>query len=589
MKPSHLAIALAMIFSSVSSVLAQAVFSVASNPTSVAYAFDTAAPVGTVYLIQMTGVSAGGSMRVSYGVPITSAFSDIRVAGTGDYAGRVEIDTAASNRSAGLLVATMPSDTGEGQISVSGVKVSLLGTVRTSLAASVSTNAGAMLNGATLVLVIDAILEQYPRPSISSISPTSVRVGDTVSSMTVNGSNFLRQSVICWDGASRATSFQSSSQLSTAVTATEIANGRVVAVTVSNPSPGGGTSNEVTFTVNNPAPHLTSISPSRVTAGSAGFTLSVTGSSFARGATVLWDGQGMSTTYVNSGTLQASVSPEDVAFPGTPKVSVFNPGPGGGTSAVNTITIDTTGTLYFAHVVVGGGYTTVINLTNTGSDVAEGPLSLFDHSGNALLASINGAGLAGPSAGHTAAVSAPASVFPVSVSSGGTAYLKMQPASLPEVAKSGWAMVGTSAGLLSGVSTLELVDNGNVTAVAGILASPPVAAATIPVDNDGSLSKYTGFALANINKSGISVRIVILDADGRMTQTIRPDELNPLGARKQVARFMHEYVSSLLDFKGSIVLVADGGMSFVATALLQKQGRYTALPVIPGKPASLPE
>jgi hypothetical protein len=134
-----------------------------------------------------------------------------------------------------------------------------------------------------------------------------------------------------------------------------------------------------------------------------------------------------------------------------------------------------------------------------------------------------------------------------------------------------------------------LVDNGNLTAVAGILASPPVASATIPVDNDGSLSKYTGFALANINNSGISVRIVILDADGRITQTIRPDELNPLGARKQVARFMHEYVSSLLDFKGSIVLVADGGMSFVATALLQNQGRYTALPVIPGKPASLPE
>jgi hypothetical protein len=143
MKPVLALVALAMIFSSASSVLARAVFSLASEPTGVACAFDTATPVGTVRLVQMNGVSAAGSMRVSYGVPITSPLSAIR----SDSAGKVEPDTAASDRSTGLLVATMPGGATGGEVSIRGVTVSLVGTIFTSPTAAVTTNADAMFNG----------------------------------------------------------------------------------------------------------------------------------------------------------------------------------------------------------------------------------------------------------------------------------------------------------------------------------------------------------------------------------------------------------------------------------------------------------
>jgi len=51
-------------------------------------------------------------------------------------------------------------------------------------------------------------------------------------------------------------------------------------------------------------------------------------------------------------------------------------------------------------------------------------------------------------------------------------------------------------------------------------------------------------------------------------------ELNPLGAHKQIAKYFNEYVPSRPLFQGSIVLSAQSGQSFVATALLQDHGIY---------------
>jgi len=82
------------------------------------------------------------------------------------------------------------------------------------------------------------------------------------------------------------------------------------------------------ISVMNPIPVLTSSNPSSFNVGSASVTL--TGQNFINGATVLVNGQSVSTTF-NSGTqLTATVNPTQ---PGTIDLQVLNPSPGPATSA----------------------------------------------------------------------------------------------------------------------------------------------------------------------------------------------------------------------------------------------------------------
>jgi Tol biopolymer transport system component len=67
--------------------------------------------------------------------------------------------------------------------------------------------------------------------------------------LTVHGSNFVPASTAQWNGASRTTTFVSSSQLQAHIMQADLAAAGKVTVTVANPAPGGGASNVATFTV----------------------------------------------------------------------------------------------------------------------------------------------------------------------------------------------------------------------------------------------------------------------------------------------------------------------------------------------------
>jgi len=95
------------------------------------------------------------------------------------------------------------------------------------------------------------------------------------------------------------------------------------------------------YTANNPVPVATSLSPSSATAGGSAFTLTVTGSSFISSSVVKWNSTSLTTTYVSSTSLTAPVTAAMIATAGTATVTVFNPTPGGGTSAGLTFTIYT--------------------------------------------------------------------------------------------------------------------------------------------------------------------------------------------------------------------------------------------------------
>ncbi len=86
-------------------------------------------------------------------------------------------------------------------------------------------------------------------PSVSSISPNLVQAGTAAFTLTVNGTEFNAGSTVNLGSTALATTFVSSTQLTAAVTAAEIANYGWAPVTVSNPTPGGGVSSVAPLTI----------------------------------------------------------------------------------------------------------------------------------------------------------------------------------------------------------------------------------------------------------------------------------------------------------------------------------------------------
>lgn len=90
-----------------------------------------------------------------------------------------------------------------------------------------------------------------PVPTITAISPTSVLGGSAAGfALTINGANFMSASMVNFGGTTATATFVSSTQLTAAIPATAITSAGNAAVLVTNPPPGGGTSNMVNFTIN---------------------------------------------------------------------------------------------------------------------------------------------------------------------------------------------------------------------------------------------------------------------------------------------------------------------------------------------------
>jgi uncharacterized protein (TIGR03437 family) len=176
-------------------------------------------------------------------------------------------------------------------------------------------------------------LTTSPVPTLTSLSPTTKAAGGPGFTLTVTGSNFVGASVVRWGGSDRPTVFVASSLLTATVTASDLASGGTIPVTVFTPPPGGGLTNALTFTITvTPPPTLSSLKPAAAAASGPGFLLTVTGSGFVQGSVVRWNGSDRPTTLQTSTQLLAAISASDVAVAGTAQVTVFNPAPGGGLS-----------------------------------------------------------------------------------------------------------------------------------------------------------------------------------------------------------------------------------------------------------------
>ena len=217
--------------------------------------------------------------------------------------------------------------------------------------------------GAGLANGLDAVMAELgnPVPAITSLSPMSATRGSAGFTLTVNGSNFISGSTVRWNGSDRPTTFVSATQLTAMIAASDIASPSSLAarVTVFTSAPGGGTSNTLSFSIPNPAPTLTSLSPSSAIAGGAAFALTAAGSNFSPDSVIQWNGSPLLTSTGTATQLTALVPASDIAAVGTVQVTVFTPTPGGGTSAAVAfpITASTAPTFTAASLVNGASFT----------------------------------------------------------------------------------------------------------------------------------------------------------------------------------------------------------------------------------------
>ena len=99
-------------------------------------------------------------------------------------------------------------------------------------------------------------------------------------------------------------------------------------------------SDSASVTVQNPVPTLTSVSPDPIQVGN--FNITVTGTNFVNGAAVVFDGQLLVTTFVNSTSLTAAGTATDAEVGQVP-VLVQNPNPGSVDSNTVNVTVTSQG------------------------------------------------------------------------------------------------------------------------------------------------------------------------------------------------------------------------------------------------------
>jgi len=84
------------------------------------------------------------------------------------------------------------------------------------------------------------------------LSPSAAAPSGGAFTLTVDGTGFVSGATVNWNGSPRATTFVSSSKLTASILAADIATASTASITVTNPAPGGGTSNSEFFEVINP-------------------------------------------------------------------------------------------------------------------------------------------------------------------------------------------------------------------------------------------------------------------------------------------------------------------------------------------------
>src|SRR5579863_1675448 len=103
-----------------------------------------------------------------------------------------------------------------------------------------------------LMLASTLMLAQNPVPFVNQpLVPDAAPPGGPAFTLTVNGTGFVSGATVNWNGVALATTFVNQSQLTAIVPAVNISSAGTASVTVINPAPGGGPSNNQYFSISN--------------------------------------------------------------------------------------------------------------------------------------------------------------------------------------------------------------------------------------------------------------------------------------------------------------------------------------------------
>ncbi|MHB1134855.1 MAG: Ig-like domain-containing protein [Chloroflexota bacterium] len=86
-------------------------------------------------------------------------------------------------------------------------------------------------------------------PVVSAVTPLARRAGGEGFTLTVEGQDFAPVAVVRWNGVDRPTTYVDATHLTAEIAAADLRTVGEAQVSVHNPAPGGGASNEVPFTV----------------------------------------------------------------------------------------------------------------------------------------------------------------------------------------------------------------------------------------------------------------------------------------------------------------------------------------------------
>ena len=165
------------------------------------------------------------------------------------------------------------------------------------------------------------------QPQIHSLAPYTATVGSLAFTLTINGDHLVAGTTLRWAGVPVATTFISNTQLSATISSTLLSSAGTPQLTLRNPAPSNFDSAADHFLLLNGAPMITQLSPASTQAPSNSLLLTVKGSNFVNGARLLWNGELLAATFVNSTQLTVQLPPGLLTQGEVIGIVVQNPSP----------------------------------------------------------------------------------------------------------------------------------------------------------------------------------------------------------------------------------------------------------------------
>ena len=176
----------------------------------------------------------------------------------------------------------------------------------------------------------DVSLGGLPALQLTDISPVASNAAPPID-ITATGVGFTSQSVIQVSGAPiTPTTLNADGTLSASIPATALQGSGVFGITVAN---GSTVSNSLPFSVTNPPPTISSLSPTSTIVDGETVILTVTGTNFVTNSSINFGNTTLTPSAGSTSTsIIATIPTSALATAAAVNVTVTNPAPGGGTS-----------------------------------------------------------------------------------------------------------------------------------------------------------------------------------------------------------------------------------------------------------------